>query len=240
MENLEAQALDTFLDKSWIHLGEPCQGSGSDQKGGLAWEMVVARLYALSLAELNEIIKRRFARRGAERRPHGFSRKALYEKTNFSEFYFEKGGRLPFDDETVDFIFSEHFFEHLFLDEAVDLFRECHRVLKPNGLIRTCVPDADLRTYEPVESVGYPNQCLPYSHPDKHKSRWSVYSLCEALEHAGFATYPLRYCDRHGQYIKSNPEDNQAFYKDCPEEELAFSTTYIQRIDSLIVDGIKL
>ncbi|VGO18288.1 class I SAM-dependent methyltransferase [Pontiella sulfatireligans] len=237
LENLDEQALATFLDKSWMHLGEPHFGAGGIKGKRLELRKKLLRLYDSSLSDLAGIIKRRLAR--SSKKSIVFSEEELYEKTNFSEFYFEKGGRLPFGDDTVDFIFSEHFFEHLFLDEAVDLFRECHRILKPNGLIRTCVPDADLRTYEPPESVGYPNKRMPYSHPDKHKNRWSVYSLCEALEHAGFDGLPLRYCDRDGQYIKSDPRENKTYYRNCPEMNLAFSTTYIQRIDSLIVDGIK-
>src|SRR6266542_1237270 len=33
-------------------------------------------------------------------------------------FFYQKGDVLPYEDGTFGFVFSEHFFEHLFLDEA--------------------------------------------------------------------------------------------------------------------------
>jgi len=48
---------------------------------------------------------------------------------------------LPFADNTVDVVYSSHFVEHLFRDEAMQLMRESLRILKPGGLVRVCVPD---------------------------------------------------------------------------------------------------
>lgn len=48
---------------------------------------------------------------------------------------------LPFKDSSVDCIFSSHFIEHLSFEEAINFFKECHRVLKPNGILRTICPD---------------------------------------------------------------------------------------------------
>lgn len=47
---------------------------------------------------------------------------------------------LPYPDNSVDFIFTEHVVEHLFQREAWDFFEECHRILKPGGVVRTTVP----------------------------------------------------------------------------------------------------
>jgi predicted SAM-dependent methyltransferase len=41
----------------------------------------------------------------------------------------------------VDRILSEHCFEHLDRDTLAGVLRECHRVLKPGGLLRIAVPD---------------------------------------------------------------------------------------------------
>jgi predicted SAM-dependent methyltransferase len=57
---------------------------------------------------------------------------------------------LPFADGSVRSIFSEHFLEHLDYSEEVPGFlRECVRVLKPGGVMRIIVPDAEkyLRAY---------------------------------------------------------------------------------------------
>ena len=47
--------------------------------------------------------------------------------------------RLPFDDNTFDIVYSKSFIEHLYYPERY--LREAHRVLKPNGLLLTLVPD---------------------------------------------------------------------------------------------------
>ncbi len=57
---------------------------------------------------------------------------------------------LPFPDSSVKGIFCEHLFEHLdFGEEAPKFLSECHRVLKPSGVIRLIVPDAEkyMRAY---------------------------------------------------------------------------------------------
>lgn len=38
-------------------------------------------------------------------------------------------------------IYSEHFFEHMELDEGLQLFRDCRRVLSDNGVFRVAMPD---------------------------------------------------------------------------------------------------
>lgn len=50
---------------------------------------------------------------------------------------------LPFDDESVDFIYSSHFIEHLSKKECTDVLAECCRVLKKGGLIRLVTPDLE-------------------------------------------------------------------------------------------------
>lgn len=48
---------------------------------------------------------------------------------------------LPFPDASVDGVFTSHVLEHFPLDETAHIVRECHRVLKPGGVIRVVVPD---------------------------------------------------------------------------------------------------
>lgn len=52
-------------------------------------------------------------------------------------------GRLPYEDDSVDFIFSEHFIEHLTEGESISHFTECYRLLKPGGVIRVSTFDID-------------------------------------------------------------------------------------------------
>lgn len=50
---------------------------------------------------------------------------------------------LPYSDQAVDGVYSEHFFEHLTQAEGLDFLRECRRVLKPGGAVRIAMPDLD-------------------------------------------------------------------------------------------------
>jgi len=80
---------------------------------------------------------------------------------------------LPFPDESVDYVFSEHFIEHLTRDEGVFFLKEVYRVLKPAGVCRIATPDLDRsvqeycddswRKAEWVERFDYewiPNNCV--------------------------------------------------------------------------------
>ena len=51
--------------------------------------------------------------------------------------------RLPYKTNSVDYIFNEHLLEHLTLDEGCRFLSECHRILKPNGVLRISTPDMD-------------------------------------------------------------------------------------------------
>jgi len=48
---------------------------------------------------------------------------------------------LPVADSKIDFIYSEHFIEHISRAEALLLLTECCRTLKPDGIIRISTPD---------------------------------------------------------------------------------------------------
>lgn len=50
---------------------------------------------------------------------------------------------LPFPDGSVNFIFVEHFIEHLTRDEGIFFLKEAYRVLKPGGVCRIATPNLD-------------------------------------------------------------------------------------------------
>jgi predicted SAM-dependent methyltransferase len=51
---------------------------------------------------------------------------------------------LPFPDYSCSAVFSEHFIEHISKEKAAKFLGECHRVLKPGGVLRISTPDAEL------------------------------------------------------------------------------------------------
>jgi predicted SAM-dependent methyltransferase len=54
--------------------------------------------------------------------------------------YLDATRSFPFPDATFNLIFSEHMIEHVPLAGAVNMLRECHRVLKAGGQIRIATP----------------------------------------------------------------------------------------------------
>lgn len=227
LENLEAEALQKFLDKTWVHLGDPTPNPS------LAHIIEVFR-HNNFLNICNMILHKAKKYLSLHEQRHN---NCQYQSTNFMPFFYQKDNYLPFKDNSFNYIFTEHFFEHLFLDEAVALFRECYRILRWNGVMRICVPDADLRpTPEPV---GHPSLKMPHTHLDKHKTRWSVYSLTEAIRLAGFGTVPIRYYDKVKKCHEASLTDLKEIYRNCADPEMALDFTHIQKKDSLIIDGIK-
>lgn len=51
--------------------------------------------------------------------------------------------RLPFDDNSVDFIYNEHFLEHITFEGGEKVLREFRRCLKKKGVLCIAMPDLD-------------------------------------------------------------------------------------------------
>lgn len=47
---------------------------------------------------------------------------------------------LPFADQSTHFIYCAHTLEHLYVEDAINLLAEFHRILKPDGTARVAVP----------------------------------------------------------------------------------------------------
>jgi len=52
-------------------------------------------------------------------------------------------GKLPFEDNTIDVVYTSHVLEHFSKYNATEFLAECYRILKPNGIIRVVVPDLE-------------------------------------------------------------------------------------------------
>jgi predicted SAM-dependent methyltransferase len=50
---------------------------------------------------------------------------------------------LPFPADSVDFIFNEHFIEHLSVEDALRAIQDFMRILKPGGVLRIAMPDLE-------------------------------------------------------------------------------------------------
>lgn len=57
------------------------------------------------------------------------------------QYYMDATARFPFPDASFDFIRSEHMIEHVPYLAGMHMLRECHRVMRPGGIIRIATPD---------------------------------------------------------------------------------------------------
>lgn len=55
---------------------------------------------------------------------------------------------IPFKDSSVDYIYNEHFLEHLTVKEGKVFLKECKRVLKKDGVLRIAMPDLETTVNE--------------------------------------------------------------------------------------------
>jgi predicted SAM-dependent methyltransferase len=105
--------------------------------------------------------------------------------------------KLPFESASVDAVFHEHLLEHLPLQAGAGFMRECHRVLKPGGILRVGVPDAGRlirsyagdRVYLEDRHPGRPSgmlavQELFYWH--RHCAMFDTETLCLFFRASGF------------------------------------------------------
>jgi predicted SAM-dependent methyltransferase len=106
---------------------------------------------------------------------------------------------LPFSDESVELIFSEHVLEHFTREDGQAIFREMRRILQPGGTVRIVVPD--LHTYcravadgdDAAVSIALPHANSPaeainnvfYGH--FHRNMYDFAMLRYDLQAAGFA-----------------------------------------------------
>ena len=94
---------------------------------------------------------------------------------------------LPFRD--VQFIFAEHFIEHLHYGEAMYFLSECRRVMRDDGLLRLSTPNLDwvLATHYGNERI---EDCFRVNRAFRgwgHQFLYNFEVLEATLLHAGFA-----------------------------------------------------
>jgi SAM-dependent methyltransferase len=124
------------------------------------------------------------------------------------EVVLHHGEPLPFADERLDVVFSEHFLEHLSFMDGCHFLHESHRILRSGGTFRVSCPDlqAIVRMLEPsddswralarvYESIGdfaegelsSPERVVNWAfYGHEHKHIWTFRQLEQQLERVGF------------------------------------------------------
>jgi predicted SAM-dependent methyltransferase len=62
-------------------------------------------------------------------------------------------GRIPFEDNSFDFLYCSHFLEHISKKDILNFLIECNRVLKSNGRARFVLPDFENIAREYVHNI---------------------------------------------------------------------------------------
>ncbi len=57
------------------------------------------------------------------------------------DIYIDATKKLPFKDNSFDYIYSEQMLEHITLSQGKYFINECYRILKPGGVLRISTPD---------------------------------------------------------------------------------------------------
>ena len=57
--------------------------------------------------------------------------------------YLDAGKSFPVESETFDFIYSEHLFEHLRVEQQINMLNEGYRILKKGGIMRIAMPNLE-------------------------------------------------------------------------------------------------
>ena len=116
---------------------------------------------------------------------------------------------LPLPDQCAEFVFHEHFLEHLTVQQGLALLRECYRLLMTGGVLRVAMPDLTecVRQYwendwrQPwMEKYGYQwiktrAECINIAFREwQHQWLYDREELHRRLNEAGFTT--IRDCRR--------------------------------------------
>lgn len=86
---------------------------------------------------------------------------------------------LPFDDSSIQYVFSSHFFEHVTDEVSQHLFNESYRILKPQGIFRIVVPDFEkfLNRYR-ERDINYFRQTIGF----RGRPEWKKFGIEPTLE----------------------------------------------------------
>ena len=99
-------------------------------------------------------------------------------RSNGPVMFLDASKPFPIEENTLDFIFSEHMFEHLTYESGKTMLRECYRTLKPGGILRLTMPTLDFL----IKLYNDPNNELHQQY-----ARWSLQQFAPQM-YADFAS----------------------------------------------------
>ena len=111
--------------------------------------------------------------------------------------YLDLSRRFRLPDASISAIFSAHMLEHLPPEVAANCIRECYRVLRPGGVMRTGVPDLDtlVSRYDPADPDPVVDAIFETQRnggKNRHYWMYNERSLSRAMMDAGFQSTERR------------------------------------------------
>ena len=118
---------------------------------------------------------------------------------------------LPFPNESLDYVFCEHFIEHLSREDAERFLTEVNRCLRPRGVVRLATPDLDryVKLFGAAQSCEHAHFCEHYArfsglarpspcavlnhimHNWGHRFIWTIEEIDHSIRRTGFASLRL-------------------------------------------------
>jgi SAM-dependent methyltransferase len=96
---------------------------------------------------------------------------------------------VPLADGAADFVYHSHVLEHLCREDARRFLQECHRILKPGGVLRIAVPDLEDAAREYLRNIA---RCDAIDHSAIADLEWSHIELYDQIARE----------DRNGEFGK--------------------------------------
>ena len=112
--------------------------------------------------------------------------------------------KLPYEDNSIDEVFSSHTLEHISKFKIVDTLKEWYRVLKPDGKLTLRVPDLEwcLRWWLNHQTTGWDMDLIfgnQSREGEEHKTGFSRDIMLDYLHEAGFKVKNFEELDTHSQ-----------------------------------------
>jgi predicted SAM-dependent methyltransferase len=115
-----------------------------------------------------------------------------------ADVYMDVTAPIPVPDSAIDLVYMEEVIEHIPLNRATALLRECHRILRPGGHLRLTTPSLDYFARRALESADHVGEINSIFYDHGHRHIFSVAELQAHLMESGFVEVkPSSYRDPH-------------------------------------------
>lgn len=139
--------------------------------------------------------------------------------------------KLPYEDNTVDFIYAGHLVEHFYPDKLPDIIQEWKRILKRDGKVVIITPDcgAIFRDYATgkfgIEATWQQIYGRIYSYDSAPERHHIAFDFLELAKMIGIKKWQGTYMIKTGGWSQAMPFN----FKEPPEELVPFMDIHISR-----------